>query len=478
MQRARHEGWQHLIQIDPLNTSSIRRFDLESRAMLALAAVELPCRSHEIAHALSRRLVAFAGRSICCRFHATLKLHTCQHVIATQVSVFDVHEQCRIRVAPVASMAARAVHHNAAQFRRRAHNLAAWAHAERVHAAVVAQMHRHFVIGRAKRRMARRIAVLRLIDELLGMLDSHAHRKRLALHEQARIAHAVEHVARRMAARENHITCRQNEFLARAVFLALRASHSNDASALEFHAFKTRAEAHLAAPRDNLLAHSFHDINELVGANVRLAFPKDFFRGARLRENMQHVAATRILDVRGELAVGKCARAALAELHVRFRVQGAAFFEGVDGGHARIDVFAALKHDGRRARFREAPCREQARRAHAHHNGTSVAPKPFANAISLIGSMALDLDFRFRSFARQSFFDFRIGYLENERRREMDIVFPTRIDRKLRELPRSDIRIANAQCVGKLRLRHAGTAWKRRVERQIHIACFEHRLPS
>ena len=339
-------------------------------------------------------------------------------------------------------------------------------------------MHRHFVVGRAKRRMARRIAVLRLIDELLGMLDSHAHRKRLALHEQARIAHAVEHVARRMAARENHITCRQNEFLARAVFLALGTSHGHNASALEFHAFKTRAETHLAAPRDNLLAHGFHDIHKLVGANVRLAFPKDFFRGARLRENMQHVAATRILDVRGKLAVGKCTRTALAELHVRFGVQRAAFFEGIDGSHARIDVFATLKHDGRRARFRKSPCREQARRTHAYHDGTNVAPKPFANAISLIGNMALDLDFRFRSFARQSFFDFRIGYLENERRREMDIVFPTRINRKLRELPRSDIRIANAQCVGKLRLRHAGTAWKRRVERQIHIACFEHRLPS
>ena len=478
MQRACHERGQHLVQIDPLHTARIRRLDLEPRAMLALTAVELPGRSHEIAHALSRRFVAFTGRAICCRFHATLKLHARKHVIATQVAVFDVHEQRRIRVASIAGMAARTVHHNAAQFRRRAHDLAARAHAERVHAAVVAQMHRHFVVGRAKRRMARRIAVLRLIDELLGMLDSHAHRKRLALHEQARIAHAVEHVARRMAARENHITCRQNEFLARAVFLALRASHSNDASALEFHAFKTRAETHLAAPRDNLLAHGFHNIHELVGANVRLAFPKDFFRGARLRENMQHVAATRILDVRGELAVGECARAALAELHVRFGVQSAAFFEGVDGSHARIDVFAALKHDGRRARFRQGPRREQARRAHTHHDGTNVAPKPFANAVALVGNIALHLDLRLRTLPHQGFFDFGIGDLENERRRKMHVILTTSINRELRKLPRRDIGIPNTQRMSELGLRHASAAWKRRVERQVYIACFEHRLPS
>ena len=339
-------------------------------------------------------------------------------------------------------------------------------------------MHRHFVVGRAKRRMARRIAVLRLIDELLGMLDSHAHRKRLAFHEQARIAYAVEHVARRMAARENYIACRQNEFFTRSVFLALGAPHRHNAAVFEFHAFKTRAETHLTTPRDNLLAHGFHDIHELVGTNVRLAFPKNLFRGARLRENMQHVAATRILDVRGELAVGKRARATLAELHVRFRVQSAAFFEGIDGSHARIDVFTALEHDGRRARLRKSPCREQARRAHAHHDGTSVTPKPFANAIAIIGNMAFDLDFRFCSLACQGFFDFLVGHFKNKRRREMDVVFPTRINRKFRELPRSDICIANAQRMGKLRLRHAGTAWKRRVERQVHIACFEHRLPS
>ena len=92
--------------------------------------------------------------------------------------------------------------------------------------------------------------------------------------------------------------------------------------------------------------------------------------------------------------------------------------------------------------------------------------------------MALDLDFRFCSLACQGFFDFLIGHFKNKRRREMDIVFTTRINRKFRELPRSDICIANAQRMGKLRLSHAGTAWKRRVERQVHIACFEHRLPS
>ena len=51
------------------------------------------------------------------------------------------------------------------------------------------------------------LPVLRAIDELLGMLDAHAHGERLLLHAHARVAHELERVAGRMAARQHNAAC-------------------------------------------------------------------------------------------------------------------------------------------------------------------------------------------------------------------------------------------------------------------------------
>ena len=51
------------------------------------------------------------------------------------------------------------------------------------------------------------LAVLRAVDELLGMLDAHANGERLLLHMHARIAHELERVAGRMAARQHNAIC-------------------------------------------------------------------------------------------------------------------------------------------------------------------------------------------------------------------------------------------------------------------------------
>ena len=70
-----------------------------------------------------------------------------------------------------------------------------------------------------------------------------------------------------------------------------------------------------------------------------------------------------------ELAVGKRARAALAELDVRAHVQLARCPEALDIAPSPLDAFAALEQDGPRAAAGEHQRREQSRRARADHHG-------------------------------------------------------------------------------------------------------------
>jgi hypothetical protein len=83
------------------------------------------------------------------------------------------------------------------------------------------------------------------------------------------------------------------------------------------------AEADLAAQRLDLGAHGFDHGHQLEGADVRLADIEDFRRRAGLDEFGEHLAPApaRVLDLAVELAVGKGAGAALAELDVRFRIE-------------------------------------------------------------------------------------------------------------------------------------------------------------
>ncbi len=77
-------------------------------------------------------------------------------------------------------------------------------------------------------------------------------------------------------------------------------------------------EPHLAAQRDDLLAHRGHHAREAEGADVRLADVEDLLRRAGPHELVHDLATEelRILDLAVELAVGEQARAAFAELHV------------------------------------------------------------------------------------------------------------------------------------------------------------------
>jgi hypothetical protein len=82
-------------------------------------------------------------------------------------------------------------------------------------------------------------------------------------------------------------------------------------------------EANLAAKLSNRFAHVLNHRHQFEGADMRLADIENFRRRTGLDEFLQHFAAVvlRILDLAVQLAIGKSAGAAFAELHIRFRIQ-------------------------------------------------------------------------------------------------------------------------------------------------------------
>ena len=171
----------------------------------------------EIADGLRGRLIRFAaggdGGSVGRLLHLTLQLDARKRVFAVEILGAHADQQRTVGVLPVAREAAHAVDHHAFRLAGGAHHFPTWAHAERVHAAALffallrAQMHRQLVIGSTERRMVGGLPVLRAVDELLGMLDAHAHGERLLLHAHARVAHELERVAGRMTARQHNAAC-------------------------------------------------------------------------------------------------------------------------------------------------------------------------------------------------------------------------------------------------------------------------------
>ena len=144
------------------------------------------------------------------------------------------------------------------------------------------------------------------------------------------------------------------------------------------------AEAHLAATVDDLAPEVLHDLDEHVRADVGLGVVGDVLRRAVRRELREHEADARIVCAGVELAVGKCARAALAELHVALRVERPARAKRRDLRAARLRVRPALEHDGPCARAREQQRCEHPRRAEAHDHGARLRRRDAGDGVSLV----------------------------------------------------------------------------------------------
>ena len=330
------------------------------------------------------------------------------------------------------------------------------------------------------------VAVLRPVHRLLGMLDAHAHRERLLLHRHARRVHGLERIARRMPAGQNHAPRSHPLRRARAPVEHVDARHR---AARETHACKLRMEAHLAARVLDLTAHRAHHVHQQIGADVRLRLPKDLLGRAGVHEPAQHVARHRVLDVRGQLSVRERARAALAELDVRLRVEIAARRERVHRGQALVHVAAALEHERPQPGPRQIERAEQPGRARAHHDRARLAGIRGRRSAQwhvqrLVRLVALHVRSHDRPSAaardgdrKRSLFGRLVDQLHAERRHEMDVALLARVHAALHRAHRAHIAFRHPQRRGRRRAHERPALGQPRVKRQLHVRNLKHDRP-
>ena len=312
-----------------------------------------------------------------------LQADTFHDVVPRQVVGSHVGEQRAVGILAIAREAAHTVHDDTALLACRRDDFPTWAHAEGIHAAgcIVAcgihassvrangDAHRHLVIGGTERRVLRSRTVLRTVDERLRMLDARAHREGLALEREPPIAGELEDVARRVPARDDD--ARGLDRFASARAGVLQHDRANR-TARQLDIGQAGEETYLTTCGDDALADAFHDGGQLVGADMGLRLPENLVRRPRLDERLEHVADMRAFRARGQLAVGKRAGAAFPELHVRRRIERAAYVEGLDGRRTLVNRGTALDHKRAQTRFRQVQRAEQPRRARACDDDAAI----------------------------------------------------------------------------------------------------------
>ena len=139
------------------------------------------------------------------------------------------------------------------------------------------------------------------------MLDPYADGKSLWLELYARAVEKPERVVCRMPHRRDE---------SRARFLAAAAQHRAYAAVIDIQSRERGLKADLTAEGYYLLTHILYNFPQNIGTDVRLCLCKHRLVRSELCEGLKHKAAAWVAYAGGQLAVGECPRAALAELHV------------------------------------------------------------------------------------------------------------------------------------------------------------------
>ncbi len=182
--------------------------------------------------------------------------------------------------------------------------------------------------------------VLALADERLRMLDANAHREGLLFHAHALPEQRLHRVACAVPDGEDDGVGQELIF-----FAAPDEFDALDVLAADNQSGQPCAETNLTAEADDFLADRADDVLEQVGADMRLGGIQDILRRAMVDERLQHRADERRFRAGCQLAVGKRARTALAELHVAFGVERTVFLHLPDGFGALIDCLAAFEQN-------------------------------------------------------------------------------------------------------------------------------------
>ena len=240
---------------------------------------------------------------------------------------------------------------------------------KRVDRASVGAVVDELVVGRPQHRMAcaRICAVAAAIDQRLRMLDAHADGERLGLDGDAALPQHLKGVARAVADGEHDMI--GGDMGAVGEHHAANMAQAVPAL-LDFDILEPAFETILAAERLDGAAHVLHDGHQPERADVGLGDGQDFRRRAGRDEFGQHLAPVvmGIPDLAVELAVGKQAGAALAELHVGFRVEHGTAPQAPGVLGALAHDLAALQDDRAKPHLRQHQAGKQAARAGADHH--------------------------------------------------------------------------------------------------------------
>ena len=190
-------------------------------------------------------------------------------------------------------MVAHAVGQRAARLAGRGHHLAAGAHAEGINAPpahVVAEL----VFPPGQGRVACRLVVKAFFNLGLQVLGPEPHRKGLAFQRQAALRQHGKGIPGRVAHRQHQV---------RAGKRPRRGFGPGQPALFHHKAGERRVEQHPAAQRLDLGPDGPDDPPQQVGAHMGLLPPRDLGRGAVLQQGFCHLAAQRVADAGGELAI-------------------------------------------------------------------------------------------------------------------------------------------------------------------------------
>jgi hypothetical protein len=221
-------------------------------------------------------------------------------------------------------------------------------------------------------RVAGAFAEARAIDPALRVLDPHADREGFSLQMHAAPVEHLEGGAGAVADREHDMIG-----LEEAAVVQVQAAQflAPVGQAFELEIVDARFPAIFAAECLDRRPHALDHGDEAEGADMRVRLPQDVVGRTGFHELLQHLAAekARILDPAIELAVGEGARAALAELDVRIRIELAPAPKAPSVLRALAHHLAAVEDDRPEAHLREDQPREQPARPGADHHGPEAA---------------------------------------------------------------------------------------------------------
>ena len=149
------------------------------------------------------------------------------------------------------------------------------------------------------------------------MFDAKADRERFGFDVDAAIEQHFESVACAVADGKNDVI-RCNTVAVVEHHTAQLAATVRCGIRFNFNVNDSALKTKFAAKRFNRGAHVLDHFHETKGADVWLADVHNFVGRASLHKFFEHFSTVvlRVFHLRPEFAVGKCARAALAELHI------------------------------------------------------------------------------------------------------------------------------------------------------------------